>query len=178
MPTTQTRPHLGTRLAWVLLVGLLASACKAEVSIGGGGLDVGVLEAAIEEELFGEGTDQSIAHTAVDCPDDPDDSPGSVFVCTTSASGEAVTVRVTVGDDGADFIREQAIIDMAKARDFLAQYVTEQTGVAPASIDCPQRTVYAPGESFTCTANDGTGGSLELDVVVRDVEGNVDVNIV
>ncbi len=155
---------------------MVATGCKAEFSIGSNSLDVSALEDAIEQELFGDGRDQGKSYTPIECPDDPDDEVGSVFICTTTYAGEDLTVRVTVDEDGADFIREQAIIDMDKARTVLTQFLVDQTGVTATDVDCPEQTVYLPGEAFICTATAPDGDTLDLEIIVRDIEGNIDLS--
>ncbi|MGY1745077.1 DUF4333 domain-containing protein [Blastococcus sp. SYSU D00695] len=74
---------------------------------------------------------------------------------------------------GAFFLFGTSTLDDADAERQISAQVQEQTGVAPASVDCPSGVELAAGTTSTCTV-DLQGQTFEYTLTQRDDEGAVE----
>ncbi len=112
------------------------------------------------------------------CPKSRSMKKGDVFDCTIPVSDGVLTIAVTQTDASGNvrFVAKEAVLDLAKARTFVATQIEQQTGVT-AKVDCGTTKVrmIAPGKVLTCTATDGTD-TLKVKLLVKDTSGNVSMS--
>jgi Domain of unknown function (DUF4333) len=60
----------------------------------------------------------------------------------------------------------------------LKSQIEEQTEGTITSVDCPADVEAKAGESFECSAEEGSGATFTIRVTQRDGEGNVDWEVV
>ncbi len=118
--------------------------------------------------------------TAPQCPDQVDVEKGRSFTCRVRIAGLPLSVEVTQRDtDGNLRIQPTAaVLDMASVRNELTVAITAQLEGGKVEVDCgdDEVKVVPPGESFECSASDG---SVERRVTarVRDRGGNLTYSI-
>ncbi|MFN2502868.1 MAG: DUF4333 domain-containing protein [Acidimicrobiales bacterium] len=160
----------------LLGLAVLLQACSASVSVTRK-LNTDNAERTIREsygDLYGTPLD------AVDCPE-REAKTGDVFDCTARIEGQNLSIRVTQRDEkgNVDFVPNQAVLDLEKAAEVMAQSISEQTGT-PAGVDCGEQRVAVKdvGASFDCQATPLAGGaSRRVVVTVENVEGKVDFRL-
>jgi len=74
---------------------------------------------------------------------------------------------------GAVFLFGGSTLDDADAEEQISALVQEQTGVAPASVDCPSGVDLAQGTTSTCTV-DLQGQTFDYTITQLDDEGSVE----
>lgn len=74
---------------------------------------------------------------------------------------------------GALFLFGTETLDAADAEQQISAQVQEQTGVAPASVDCPSDVELAQGTTSTCTV-DLQGQTFDYTITQLDDEGSVE----
>jgi Domain of unknown function (DUF4333) len=157
----------------VVALGASATACSNEIDDAE--LEKSITERA--EEAF-DGYDVG----EVDCPEGVEIEAGNVFECTLEIEGETATIVVTQQDDEGNVTIEQAeaVLDVATIVEEVTSGILQQTGTE-VTVDCGSGTVriQEPGDSFECdaTAVDGSG-TATVNVVVVDVEGNIEWEVV
>lgn len=172
-PTMNRRLHYIGSVSVLVAFGLAGAACSNEIDDAE--LEKSITEKA--EEAF-DGYDLG----EVDCPEGIELEAGDVFECTLEIEGETATIVVTQEDDEGNVTIEQAeaVLDVSTIVDEVASGILEQTGTE-VTVDCGDGTVLVqePGDSFECdaTAVDGSG-TATVNVVVVDVEGNIEWEVV
>jgi len=69
-----------------------------------------------------------------------------------------------------------SIVDTQKAESVLKKDVVAQTGVAIASVSCPDNVAAKKGATFTCVAHGADGTHAPINVQQTDNQGNVNYN--
>jgi hypothetical protein len=159
----------------LVIPAVLAAGCSVSV----GGLDPEKVEAAIVE---GVREQTGIELTSVECPEDIESEAGATFICTGSDDADnSATIDVTQDDDEGNVswnLRAYAPDDMAELEAQIAQGLTEQTGIEPSDVTCPEWTLIGAGNRYSCAATDPEGNQAEVAITIEDEEGNIDWEIV
>jgi hypothetical protein len=142
----------------------------------GNKLDMGKLRSAIEANAKQAYKGFPVGKAV--CPKSRSMKKGDVFDCTIPVSDGILTIAVTQSDanGNARFVAKEAVLDLAKARTFIATQIEQQTGVE-ADVDCGRTKVkmIAPGKVLSCTATDGSD-TLKVKLLVKDTSGNVSMS--
>lgn len=161
--------------AAALTLGLLAG-CSST-------LDTDKLQQTIQADLskgIPAGTQVSVTCESADIKS------GSQSTCTANLGSQTLTYDVTQNDDQGNvtYKRTSAIIDLDKAQTTISGQLAEQLGgdwtvtCKPDAAGSDRVYVVAVDETFTCAAEgtngDGEAQSGNLNVTVKDLEGNVD----
>lgn len=144
-----------------------------EISFGNN-LDMGKLRTALETNAK-----QSYAGFPVGkaiCPKSRKIKSGDTFACTIPVADGILTIDVVQKDGKGNvrFTARQAIIDLAKAREFIRKEVLAKTKVDP-TVDCGtgKVRVIEPKKVLACVAKAPNGDSLKVNLTVKDIDGNV-----
>jgi hypothetical protein len=97
---------------------------------------------------------------------------GAKFHCKATDGTDLRSVGATITDAQGDF-ESAAVIDSAKAQEFIAKTVTDQAGVHVKTVACPKDPEARKGATFDCTVTgiDGTSGTVVA--IQRDDQGDV-----
>jgi hypothetical protein len=145
------------------------------IEIGfGNNLDMGKLRTAIEDNAKAAYAGFPVGKAI--CPKSRKIKSGDTFTCTLPVSDGVLTIDV-VQKDGRGNIRfsaRQAVIDLNKARTFVASEILKQTKVK-ATVDCGtgKVKVIEPKKVLTCVATAPDGDTLKVNLTVKDIDGNV-----
>jgi hypothetical protein len=113
----------------------------------------------------------------VACPKGVKRATGVTFSCTVQLPGAFLVIdaKQTDGSGSITLSARQAVIPAQALRDFVAQNAS-----IPATVDCgpaPWR-VARPGQTVDCRAALADGTTRNVQLTVRDLEGNVEVTSV
>lgn len=162
----------------VLSIGwLLVGGCEFHASCGTGRtLNMDNAEALVRRALTGEvGVEPKVS-----CPKRVKIEKGGRFDCEI-AFGDVkgvATIEQKDAETNVEVVAITGLLLMPKLEGLLVTRLQGQ-GNANVKVDCgPRVRAATPGDAFRCHATDGAGASLDVEVKVKDVAGNVDFAVV
>lgn len=150
----------------------LVAACSASVSVGREKtLNTDEIEQAIMDVTREHA---GIALTSVKCPDDVKVQKDAEFTCdATDGQGNTVMATVTQGDSEGNVSFHVPTAGTEEAEAAVKTGLAQQTGVAVASVECPEMVLQGAGVVFTCMATTESGEQASINVTQTDEEGNI-----
>jgi hypothetical protein len=111
------------------------------------------------------------------CPPGVARAAGTSFTCTVQLAGSFLVIGAEQldGNGRVKLAAQQAVIPRAQIEQFVASQATVTATVAcgPAAF-----LVLRPGQKIVCTASIADGSTRQVELVVRDVDGNVAITSV
>ena len=111
------------------------------------------------------------------CPPGVNRAAGTSFTCTVQLPGSFLVIGAEQldGNGRVKLAAQQAVIP----RDQVEQFVASQATV-PATVTCGTNAllVLRPAQKIACTASIADGSTRQVELVVRDVDGNVAITSV
>jgi hypothetical protein len=163
---------LALTIGWLLVGG-----CEFHASCGAGRtLDMDNAEALVRRAA----TREASVEPEVSCPKRVKVEKGGRFDCEI-AFGDVkgvATIEQKDAETNVEVVAVTGLLYMSKLEGVLLGRLQQQTS-ANVSVDCgPRVRAATPGDVFRCRATNGDGGSLDVEVKVKDVTGNVDFAVV
>ncbi|MDQ3365206.1 MAG: DUF4333 domain-containing protein [Myxococcota bacterium] len=159
------------RLKWPLLL-VVCAGCSFQASCGGKSLNMDKAKKFVGGSLAVETGEEP---TEVSCPDKVKIEKGTSFDCTVTFGGPTAKVTMRQDDDEGNVTVTaiSGILISRKAEGIIAKEVSSTVN-AQVTVDCGDRVRTAKaGEAFSCTATAPDGAKAQIDVIVKDDQGNV-----
>lgn len=173
-PSALTSSHPRTFLArtTTALAVLGLAACSSS-------LDMAAIKTAITDGLK---TQLGLEVASVSCPDSREIKAADTFECiATPKMGGRLTMKVTQKDDegniGWELGKIEGLIDLGLLEGVIKDGVKEQDGL-DVTVSCGGKfRATEPGKSFECTASDAEENKWQVEVLMKDPEGNVSYKV-
>lgn len=142
-------------------------------------LDMAAIKTAITDGLK---TQLGLEVASVTCPDSRQIKAADTFECiATPKLGGRLTMKVTQKDDegniGWELGKIEGLIDLAILEGVIKDGVKEQDGL-DVTVSCGGKfRATEPGKSFECTASDAEQNKWQVEVLMKDPEGNVSYKV-
>ena len=161
-----------------LFASLVFAGCSFQASCGGKSLNMENAKKFVSTTLE---ADVGKAPTTVSCPEKVKIEKGAKFACTADyGNGAMATVEITQNDDQGNVTMSKisGILVAKRAEEAIAKMIGEQANVH-VTAECGERVHPAKaGATIMCTAKDANGQTAQVEVLVKDTDGNVSMKVV
>lgn len=164
-----------TRLVFYSFSVVLVGGCSFQASCGGKKLDVDKGEKVIAAKL----KEMSGMDATVTCPDNVKLGKDVVMECDVKLGELPGRAKVTQTDDqgNVNWILTDGYVFSAKMEEVLRVELGKQVG-SEVVADCGERArLSEPGKTFLCKANAASGQTVDVEVTIKNKEGNVDFKL-